>query len=273
MREIILVIEGSSDFAVVTKLAERVLQENIKWLDENLLSLSLRWRGIQDYESDNDCKYSTWKDLNDIEEKLLNSIGRKRLKSRPRYIGRKKGKAAGYDYPSAHQTLRMVELLRKHEPTRDIAGVVLFRDLDNQAMKRRESLESARKDFDELSLHVVIGTALPSSEAWILNGFVLSSHQQERDIIEQVKKTQGLTFNPCTESHRITPGQGEGSASRRAKEIRNKLVELSQSQDRDFREEDLWEKTDLQRLRQRGMNTRLTDYLREIEERLVPAFK
>jgi len=61
MFEAILIVEGSSDVQTATKLAERVLLENIDWLEPELLENLFCWSGLESETS-----YSCWKDIKHI---------------------------------------------------------------------------------------------------------------------------------------------------------------------------------------------------------------
>jgi hypothetical protein len=99
-------------------------------------------------------------------------------------------------------------------------------------------------------------------EAWVLNGFI-PLNIEEKQILEQLKTK--LSFDPCEESHRLRSNSFE-----EPDRIRNPKVLVEQLTSRDvIREQQCWEETDLEVMRSRGENTGLTDYLNEIEHRLI----
>ena len=151
----------------------------------------------------------------------------------------------------------------QHKQKRDIKAVIFMRDLDNQP-QRREHIEQARlEQIDrQPKLAIIIGTADRMREAWVLNGFI-PSNQQEKQILQEI--TTQLTFNPCEESHRLR------NSLTKADRIRNpKVVVERLTGGRMEREQQCWEETPLEYLREKGVHTGLTAYIKEIEARLIP---
>ena len=112
-------------------------------------------------------------------------------------------------------------------------------------------------------LEIIIGTADRMREAWVLNGFI-PSNQQEKQILQEI--TTELTFNPCQESHRLRSNSWE-----EPDHLRNpKVVVEKLTGGRMQREQQCWEETSLEYLREKGDRTGLTAYIDEIEERLIP---
>ncbi len=137
-----------------------------------------------------------------------------------------------------------------------------IRDLDNQP-ERREGLEQARSEHinRQPQLKIVIGTANPKREAWVLNGFLPSN--QEEQILEQIKAR--LNFDPCIEPHRL-----RSTSHKEPDRIRNPKVVVEQLTGKDMeREQKCWEDTSLNLLRERGVHTGLTAYIQEIEQHLT----
>jgi hypothetical protein len=96
-------------------------------------------------------------------------------------------------------------------------------------------------------------------EAWVLNGFVPLNPKEER-ILKEI--TTELTFDPRIEADRL---RSNSSDERDPKVVVKKLT------DGDFsREQQCWEETSLEILHSRGKSTGLTDYLDEVEKRLIP---
>ena len=145
-------------------------------------------------------------------------------------------------------------------------SLIFIRDLDNQP-ERKEGIEGARSEYSDRQpqLAIVIGTANRMREAWVLNGFV-TANKLEKQTLEEIKTK--LTFDPCEESHRLHSKKEEAERLKNAKVVLQKLT------DGDFeRERICWEETSLELLKTRGVSTGLTDYLNEIEERLVPIIR
>ncbi|AFZ57667.1 hypothetical protein ACOWPH_04910 [Anabaena sp. PCC 7938] len=154
----------------------------------------------------------------------------------------------------------MVRFLQKR---RHIKAVIFIRDLDNQP-ERKEGIEQARlKHINGIpKLEIVIGAADPKREAWVLNGFI-ASNQEEEQILEEIKNK--LSFHPCIESHRL-----RATSEKEPERMRNVKVVVEQLTGNDMeREKQCWEDTNLKHLRERGVDTGLTDYIQEVEERLA----
>lgn len=251
MIEFIVIVESGADARTATKLAERVLLEKIDWLEEDNLQYSFRWCGLQE-----GTEYSCWKDIG----RILESLESSGLKL-PRYRGHySKGVPLKADGAASIKVLNLVRFLQR---TRQIKAVFLIRDLDNQ-LERREGLEQARSQHIQLQpkLEIIIGTANPKREAWVLNGFI-PSNQQEEKILEAIR-TQ-LSFDPCIESHRL-----RSTSQEEPDRIRNPKVVVEQLTGNDMERERLcWEATSLEILRERGVYTGLQDYIYEIEQYLM----
>jgi hypothetical protein len=100
-------------------------------------------------------------------------------------------------------------------------------------------------------------------EAWVLNGLVLSNPEEIQRLAELKAR---LPFDPCEESHRLRSNSKEEPSR-----IRNPKFVVEMLTDGDMeRERQCWEETSLEILRQRGIHTRLTAYLDEIERFLIP---
>lgn len=81
-------------------------------------------------------------------------------------------------------------------------------------------------------------------------------------ILEDIK-TQ-LNFDPCIEPERL-----RSTSEKDTERIRNIKFVVEQLTGKDMEREKLcWEETSLEILRARGVNTGLTAYLQEVEERL-----
>jgi hypothetical protein len=109
----------------------------------------------------------------------------------------------------------------------------------------------------------MLSTGLSPRQAWVLNGFI-PSNQDEEQILKEI--TTELKFNPCEESHRLRYNLLTGSDR-----LRNpKVVVEKLTGGRMEREQQCWEDTPLEYLREKGDRTGLTAYIMEIEERLIP---
>lgn len=74
-----------------------------------------------------------------------------------------------------------------------------------------------------------------------------------------------MSFDPCIESHRL-----RATSEKEPERIRNvKLIVEQLTGNNMEREKQCWEDTNLNHLRERGVDTGLTDYIQEIEKRLA----
>jgi hypothetical protein len=252
MIEFVVIVESSADARTATKLADRVLVEKIDWLEPEILQHLFQWSGLE-AGTENSC----WKNINQIIDNFQQSLGFRP----PRYLGHRKDGALKADGAAAIKIINLVRFIQK---TRQIKAVLLSRDLDNQP-QRREGIEQARSEQIERQpkLEIIMGTADRMREAWVLNGFI-PSNQQEKQILQEI--TTELTFNPCEESHRLRSNSWE-----EPDRIRNpKVVVEKLTGGRMEREQQCWEETSLEYLREKGDRTGLTAYIKEIEARLIP---
>jgi hypothetical protein len=250
--EFIVIVESGADARIATKLAERILRKQFDWLDDDSLQYYFKWTGLEEGR-----EYSCWRDI----KKIIDDAKQQLKYKEPRFLGHdSKGVPFKADGARAMKALNLVRFLQK---TREIKAVLLIRDLDNQP-ERKEGLEQARSEHinRKLKLEIVIGASDTKREAWVLNGFIPSNQPEEKNL--ELIKTQ-LSFDPCLESHRL-----RSTSEEEPERIRNAKVILEQLTNDDTEREKLcWEDTSLEILRERGVNTGLTDYLQEVEERLA----
>ncbi|MBN3894349.1 MAG: hypothetical protein HWQ41_03465 [Nostoc sp. NOS(2021)] len=252
MSEFIVIVESGADARTATKLAERVLMEQIDWLEPDIIKYIFNWSGLQA-----GTEHSCWSDV----DKIIDDAKEKLIYKSPRFLGHSnKGVPFKADGAISIKVLKLVDFLQR---TRQIKAIIFIRDLDNQP-ERREGLEQARSEHinRQPQLKIVIGTANPKREAWVLNGFIASN--QEEQILEEIKTL--LNFDPCIESHRL-----RSTSQKEPDRIRNPKVIVEQLTSKDMkREQQCWENTSLNLLRQRGVHTGLTAYIQEIEQHLTP---
>ena len=256
MVEFIVIVESGADARTATKLAERILVEKVDWLEDENLQYCLQWSGLQ-----NGTQHSCWSDV----KKIIDDA-EEQLKYKPaRFLGHdSKGVPLKADGAASIKVLNLVHFLQRTRQIREIRAVLLIRDLDNQPEQRREGLEQARSEHinRQPQLEIVIGAANPKREAWVLNGFE-PSNEGEKQILQEIKTL--LHFDPCTESHKLrSTSREERDRIRNPKVVVEKLTGGNME-----REQQCWEDTSLERLRERGIHTGLTDYIREVEQRLI----
>ncbi len=257
MIEFIVIGESRADADIATKLAERILVEKIDWLEPEYLQYSFCWSGLQE-NTDHSC----WRDI----EKIIGDFEQTSLLRIPKYKRSRETQAREPLKPDAARAIKVLNLVRFLQRTRDIKAVVFIRDLDNEP-ERREGLEQARRQHLNQSpkLEIAIGTANGKREAWVLNGF-LPLNEEEQRILDEIKTE--LNFDPCLESHRLRSIRTEPDPKKRIRDPKFVVARLTgENWERECK---CWAETDLQILRERGVETGLTDYLNEIEAGLVP---
>ncbi|MDF0556929.1 hypothetical protein [Kamptonema sp. UHCC 0994] len=253
MIEFVVIVESSADARTATKLAERVLVDKVDWLEPEQLQYLFRWSGLEE-----NTEHSCWRDIRAI----IDSAKRSGFHV-PRFRGHSQGEPLKADGAASIKILNLVRFLQK---TRQIKAVIFIRDLDNQP-ERRTGIEQARSEHikGQPQLEIVIGTAKPKREAWVLNGFI-SSNQEEEQILRDI--TTKLSFDPCKESHRLRSNSGEEPERVRNSKVVVEMVTGGKME----REQQCWQETPLEHLRERGVYTGLAAYILEIEERLTPIF-
>lgn len=108
----------------------------------------------------------------------------------------------------------------------------------------------------------IIGIADRMRQAWVFKRFI-PSNQEEKQILQNIKTE--LTFNPCEESHKLRSNSWE-----KPDRLRNhKVVVEKLTGGKMEREQQCWEQTSLEHVGEKGVQTDLTAYICEIEERLI----
>lgn len=165
------------------------------------------------------------------------------------------GKSAASDAKAARRALR---LLSKLGPP---AAVVLLRDADKDE-GRRNGLEQGRADYRHglNADRVVIGLAIPMREAWHLVGFEPATPAEVESLEAERER---LGFDPTRTPQRLTNDSGK----RPIKPVLERLT------DGDHDREQRCLECDEKRLREHGRECGLSEFLDELDKRVVPAFK
>ncbi len=240
----LVVCEARADFDIASDLADRVICEQIDWIDETLLPSLREW-----WEAEPGRTFVRWTEL----DRLATAHGF-RLRPRSRFSG----EPGAADAAAADRALQLATFLKLDQP---IAAVLLIRDSDDQDERRKGFLQ-ARVPATGTSwpIAIAIGLAHPKREAWVLAGF------EPRDATEQSRLTQlrqDLGHDPCTASDRIT-ARTPGSK----RDIKRVLTTLTA--DDITREPPCWQTTTLARLKQHGQSNGLAAYLAEVETHIIP---
>jgi hypothetical protein len=235
---IAVVCEAPPDQRTGCDLADRVVCDEVEWIEPDLLDHLRQWRGRETGET---CLM--WRTVARLASTVmipLQSFG---------------GEPAA---PDAHAARKAIWLLH-HAADRPDA-VVLLRDDDGQT-DRRAGLEQARR-FTRFSTPIIIGVARVKRECWVLAGFD-PKDDDERSRLEGLRNELG--FDPREHSERLTAKHEQDKRS--AKRVLRVLVG-----DEPRREEECWQTANLEALTNRGQGCGLSAYLDEVRQRLVPEF-
>ena len=239
----VVICEAAADFRTATSLAERVIFEQVDWIDEGVAPHLFRWQG-RDLES----PFWLWREISQ-RAKAAGVKARGLFDKEPGNI-------------DARAARRALNYLRdRWLDGHPLDAVLLIRDDDGDP-DHRLGLEQGRSSVPDLSGRIVIGVAQPKRECWVLAGFT-PRDAEESILVAEVR--QELSFDPCLESDRLTAKANH--AVRSAKRVLGRLTRNSRE-----REEACWAATPLATLRERGEASGLTAFLREVEQRLVPLF-
>ncbi|MEO1298817.1 MAG: hypothetical protein AAFW75_24165, partial [Cyanobacteria bacterium J06636_16] len=171
MLEFIIIVEGPADARIATHLVERILVEKIEWLEPESIQYQFVWSGLLE-----NTNHSCWKDI----KQIINQLQLRSGIRLPKYLGHGKAGSLKADGAAASKILTLSKLLQR---TRQVKAVFLLRDLDNQ-LERRQGLEQARLEHADrkTELEIVVGTADPKREAWVLNGFIPNNSTEEKAV-------------------------------------------------------------------------------------------
>jgi hypothetical protein len=234
-----VVCEASADLRLVADLADRVLCQEVEWIEPEDLDLHRRWRGVELVDT-----HLEW-----------HWVGRLAKQQNLRAHGHFSGEPGTLDAAIARKALLLLAGSRNPPD-----AIILSRDTDDQG-ERRQGLEQARS-ASHWQFPIVLAVAHTKRECWVLAGFNASSESEEHVLAEL---RQELGFDPRVRAEELTAAAP--NAPRNAKRILERLVAGNQD-----REEECWTACGLETLAERGRLTGLADYLREVRERLVPLF-
>jgi hypothetical protein len=244
MSEVVVGIacEDHGHFSVVTRLVDDKLVLAHAWLD-GVIGNCRSWRGID--ENSSWYKY----DAGDAYDLRSVNINGNCIARHGHILGQRLR-------PEASMWRKVLLLFCACEPRPEV--VVLVRDMDGYSA-RRSGMTQVR-DGIMWPFKVVVAAPQPEVEAWRVAGFVPSG-EQERTELEAVRRD--LSFDPTTESHRLTSHPNDASTD--AKRVLTRLC----GNDQERRDACL---ADRSRLRERGRDNGLREFLDEIEQRIVPLF-
>lgn len=235
-----IVCEGPDDLRTAPSLADRVVVEEVDWVEPQGLAQFRSWRGFAESDS-----HLPW-------DRITALAKQHKIRAHGRFDG----------VPAELEGRRALLLLAAAHRCPDAA--VLVRDTEGD-LQVRSGLDLARREplpGRAWPFPVVLGVAHTKRECWVLAGFEpRGSHEEEA--LSRLRDE--LKFDPRISGERLT---GPAGALHNAKRVHSAL---GLRDDRD-REEACWMGTDLSVLADRGRNTGLADFLQEVRERLVPLF-
>jgi hypothetical protein len=238
-----VVLEGPSDHRTVCGLVDRLMVEDVGWIQD----LSDRLKDIRSFiGSQEPSSFLAWKD-----------VAREARGRVPPRHGHFAGEPGFEDAHHAVLALRLFTALATPP-----LGVVLVRDSDGRPKERLKGLQQARDD-GRWPFRVVLGIAHFMRETWVLAGFIPASVEEE-DRLDQER--QNLGFHPNREPHRLDAK--DKAAPKSAKRVLEALTGSLEE-----REEPCWQETPLETLRICGAAAGLDAFLSEIEEHIVPALR
>ena len=239
-----VVCEAAADFRTATGLVERIICDQVEWVEDHLLAACPLWCG-----PDQTRPYLLWTEVSRLANEAKIPPIRGHFDGRP-------------GEPDARTALRVLRLLKKlRNSGRPLDGVLLLRD-DDRDTRRRAGLEQGRDAEHELRDRVVIGLAHCKRECWVLAGFdPTNPGENERHAAVQAE----LGFDPRTSAHQLTAKHDTDKRS--AKRVLGTLT-----QDDADREATCWGKAPLTTLRERGQETGLAEFMDEIVSRFIPLF-
>ncbi|MFP2903893.1 hypothetical protein ACLESD_02230 [Pyxidicoccus sp. 3LFB2] len=207
-----------------------------------------RWRGLDDRAEEPFLKLAHVKDA----FKSSGSFAHGGVRS---IFGPFNGEAAQTDALNVRKALLLFAALQRCPD-----AVLLVRDSDADPDRSdAQGLKQVREKF-RWPFQVVIGTAHPKREAWVLAGFVPRTSGEEQRLQELRAR---LSLDPITASHELRASEHGAK-----KDIKRALDELTLKDGE--RERQCLEETPLALLEQRGQKNGLTAFLKEVRDRLVP---
>ena len=241
---LVLIVEDRAHVLAAQVLADRVLIEcGPDWIGAETIDGLRQWSGLAP-----DTEMTRWTDLD-----ALSKLHRLRIH----------GRCAGPDHVAARKVLELARLMGADAP---LTALLLLRDLDNQP-ERRDGIQAAVQESDgALAFAVIIGTANPEAEAWLLNGFV-PQDSGETACLEQLCRE--LSLDPVREPDRLC-GDRRRPGKDGQRDIKAILARLT-GDDR-AREERCLTETPLNLLADRGTASGLRAFLFDLNTYLLPRF-
>ncbi len=242
---LLLIVEDRAHALAAQVLADRVLIEcGPDWIRPETIDGLRQWSGLAP-----DTELTRWTELDAV--------------SKPHRL-RIHGRSAGPDHVAARKVLELAQ--RMDDADAPITALLLLRDLDNQP-ERRDGIQAAVQESDGARpFAVIIGTANPEAEAWLLNGFV-PQDSRETALLTQLRHE--FSLDPVREPHKLR-GDRRRPGKDGQRDIKAILTRLT-GDDR-AREERCLTETPLSLLADRGTASGLRAFLFDLNTHLLPRF-
>lgn len=238
-----VVCEARADQHTACTIADRVIAEDVDWVQPEVRDTLYRWCGVGAPPGDD---FVRW-------QKVREELTRRGIKPPFGHFGGEAGR------PDALITRQVLLLFASLERPPD--AVVLVRDSDGDPL-RRVGLEQA-KTTRPWPFEVVIALAEPKREAWVLAGFEPRG-SDESGRLHRLRER--LSVDPLVRSHELDARE-HGAKT----DIKRALTELIQE---DWnREQQCIEESSLDLLKQRGVKNGLAAFMTEVRDRLVPILR
>lgn len=244
MTSVGIAAESAGDLAWVCGLADRILCNDVEWIEPELIDSFRTWHGHDG---------RSWMDVH-------RASGEARGRGL-RCYGHFDGEPGAVD---AHM-FRAIFLLFLYEDMRPDA-IVVCRDVDGDEERVRGFHQAAKGLSFRGAVHpwpfpIVGAIASPEIEAWLIAGFS-TREQAEADALARVR--QRIGFDPRLHPERLTSKRPEDK-----KDAKRVLDEIS-AEDQE-RVKESWDSAPLDDLIERGKDCGLADYIGEVRTKLVPA--
>lgn len=248
MTEIVVFAESLSDQRAVCGIADRIL----------LAHSPADWEERESVASPDLARCRAWVGLDDGEMFFdLHRYKERAARNPRRFARRPAGESGGYDYALVRIGMQLCVEATSKRP--HIRGLLIIRDMDAQAERRKVSADDA-SDAGSDDFVILFARPDPSKETWLLHGFIPKNKTEEMRLATEKAKLQ---FDPTTEAHRLR-AMNEG-------EVRNpkRVLRFLVDEDRG-REDECWERPPLPTLWNRGKQTGLRLFCEQVEEKLLP---
>ena len=245
MVEWAVICEAAGDYAVVTRIADRLAEVEVPWAAGILENLR-RWRGLEPAAD-----FTTWPTLKRLcQERGLRVLGH-----------RGRGQEAG----ARLMVRRVFNLLAVADDLPRSDGVLLVHDrdkLDDDAV-----WFETWEDLDAVVLFVR-AVPIPEIEAWFI---VMFDPREEAEVAALASVTKEIGHDPRQVAHTLNPGRTHTQDGQPVLRSTKRILDaLMPNEDRERR----WERivaAPFDQMEARGVEVGLAAFVRELRERYLPS--